>query len=56
MNGGVSLGPLLIGLVYDFGGGYQSAFVLVGLVSLLAFVCLWLAGSPASVSAVTETN
>jgi len=56
MNGGVSLGPLLIGLVYDFGGGYQNAFILVGLISLLAFVCLWLAGSPSSVAAEFETK
>ena len=31
MNGGVALGPVAIGLIYDFGGGYGNAFVFVGL-------------------------
>ena len=56
MNGGVSLGPLLIGLVYDFGGGYQNAFILVGLTSLLAFIALWFAGNPSDVAAKIQAK
>jgi predicted MFS family arabinose efflux permease len=56
MNGGVSLGPLLIGLVYDFGGGYQNAFILVGLTSLLAFIALWFAGNPSDIAAKIQAK
>ncbi|MEG9861864.1 MAG: MFS transporter [Parvularculales bacterium] len=51
MNGGVALGPILIGLFYDFGGGYQNAFIFVGLCSLMAFGALWRAGPPEQVMA-----
>ncbi|MEL0072166.1 MAG: MFS transporter [Rhodobiaceae bacterium] len=47
MNIGVAAGPLFVGLIYDFGGGYRNAFVIVGMASLLACTCLILAGSPA---------
>ena len=50
MNGGVALGPIAIGLVYDFAGGYQNAFVMVGVCSLLAFACLRRAGRPNAVA------
>ena len=56
MNGGVSLGPLLIGLVYDFGGGYQNAFILVGLTSFLAFIALWFAGNPSDIAAKIQAK
>jgi MFS family permease len=46
MNFGVALGPILIGAIYDFGGGYQNAFLVVGGSSILAFFCLLAAGSP----------
>ena len=46
MNGGVALGPVAIGLMYDFGGGYGNAFVFVGLCSLAALVCLYAARDP----------
>ena len=29
MNFGVALGPILIGAIYDFGGGHQNAFLAV---------------------------
>jgi predicted MFS family arabinose efflux permease len=56
MNGGVALGPILIGLMYDFGGGYQNAFIVVSMTSILAFVALRLAGSPVGVSAAFESD
>ena len=46
MNGGVALGPVAIGLMYDFGGGYGNAFVFVEeicilrLTEVLAYVLL----------------
>ena len=46
MNGGVALGPVAIGLMYDFGGGYGNAFVFVGLCSLAALVFLYAARDP----------
>ena len=46
MNGGVALGPVVIGLIYDFGGGYGNGFVFVGLCSLAALACLYTAGDP----------
>ncbi len=46
MNFGVALGPILIGAIYDFGGGYQNAFLVVGGSSILAFFFLLAAGSP----------
>ncbi|MGB2449091.1 MAG: MFS transporter, partial [Parvibaculales bacterium] len=46
MNGGVALGPVAIGLIYDFGGGYGNAFVFVGLCSVSAMACLHNAGDP----------
>ena len=39
-------GPILIGAIYDFGGGYQNAFLAVGGSSVLAFLLLLAAGSP----------
>ena len=38
MNGGVALGPVVIGLIYDFGGGYANGFAFVGLCSIAALV------------------
>ena len=46
MNGGVALGPILIGVVYDFSGGYQNAFILAALCSLVALLSLYWAGRP----------
>lgn len=46
MNFGVATGPILIGAIYDFGGGYQNAFLAVSTSSLLAFLLLLAAGSP----------
>ncbi|MEE3120456.1 MAG: MFS transporter, partial [Pseudomonadota bacterium] len=46
MNFGVAAGPILIGTIYDFGGGYQNAFLVVGGSSVLAFLLLLAAGSP----------
>ena len=46
MNFGVALGPILIGAIFDFGGGYQNAFLAVSTSSLLAFLLLLAAGSP----------
>lgn len=55
MNGGVAFGPILIGLMYDFGGGYQNAFLVVAGTSAVAFIALWLAGSPSDVQPQAET-
>ncbi len=46
MNFGVAVGPLLIGAIYDFGGGYQNALLVVSASSVLAFFLLLAAGSP----------
>ena len=46
MNGGVALGPVVIGLIYDFGGGYANAFTFVGLSSIVALGCIYGAGDP----------
>jgi len=46
MNFGVAMGPIAIGLIYDFGGGYGNAFVFVSFCSLAAFAALWMARSP----------
>lgn len=46
MNGGVALGPVVIGLIYDFGGGYANGFAFVGLCSIAALVCIYGAGDP----------
>lgn len=46
MNAGVALGPIVIGLIYDFGGGYANAFVFVGMCSLAAMASLYAAGHP----------
>ena len=46
MNFGVASGPIAIGVIYDFGGGYGNAFLFVGLCSLAAFGALWMARSP----------
>ena len=46
MNFGVAIGPILIGAIFDFGGGYQNAFLAVSTSSLLAFLLLLAAGSP----------
>ena len=42
----IAAGPILIGAIYDFGGGYQNAFLAVGGSSVLAFLLLLAAGSP----------
>jgi MFS family permease len=54
MNAGVALGPIAIGLIYDYGGGYQNAFSFVGLCSLVAFAALWQAGPPEAVMTATD--
>ena len=54
MNAGVALGPITIGVIYDYGGGYQNAFSFVGLCSLLAFAALWQAGPPEAVMSETD--
>ena len=46
MNFGVAAGPISIGAIYDFGGGYQNAFLAVGGSSALAFLLLLAASSP----------
>ena len=46
MNFGVAAGPILIGAIYDFGSGYQNAFLAAGGSSVLAFFLLLAAGSP----------
>jgi len=46
MNFGVASGPIAIGVIYDFGGGYGNAFVFVSLCSLAAFGALWIARAP----------
>ena len=46
MNGGVASGPIVIGLIYDFGGGYANAFIFVGFCSLAAMASLYTAGHP----------
>jgi cyanate permease len=40
------MGPIAIGLIYDFGGGYGNAFVFVSFCSVAAFAALWMARSP----------
>ena len=46
MNGGVALSPIADWLGYDFAGGYQNAFIMVGLCSVMAFACLRRASRP----------
>ena len=50
MNGGVALGPVVIGLIYDFGGGYGNGFAFVGLCSIAALGCIYRAGDPKATS------
>ena len=52
MNFGVASGPIAIGVIYDFGGGYGNAFLFVSLCSLAAFGALWMARSPDLVQGV----
>ncbi len=54
MNFGVALGPILIGAIYDFGGGYTNAFIAVGGSSFLAFFLLLIAGSPEACARASE--
>ena len=46
MTCGFALGPMSIGLIYDFGGGYANGFFFVGLCSLAALASLFAAGDP----------
>jgi len=41
---GYASGPLLIGVLYGRSGGYGAAFICMALATLLAFVCIWMAG------------
>lgn len=50
MNGGVALGPVVIGLIYDFGGGYANGFAFVSLCSIAALGCIYRAGDPKAIS------
>ena len=52
MNGGVALGPVVIGLIYDFGGGYANGFAFVALCSIAALGCIYSAGDPKATSSI----
>ena len=43
---GVALGPAIIGVVFDYGGGYTPAYVGMGAVSVVAWIMLGRGGSP----------
>ena len=49
MNFGVAAGPIFIGLVYDFAGGYQAAFLAMAVAAIGAALAMARAGSPRSV-------
>lgn len=46
MNFGVAAGPIFIGLVYDFAGGYQTAFLAMAVAALGAALAMARAGAP----------
>ena len=46
MNFGVAAGPIFIGLIYDYSGGYQMAFLAVAGAALCAALAMALAGPP----------
>lgn len=41
---GVASGPLIMGVLYGQAGGYDAAFFAMAFASVLAFVCIWIAG------------
>ena len=48
---GVAAGPLVIGLLYDFGGGYAVAYPVAAGLSVAALLGLTIAGRPPSAKA-----
>ena len=45
---GMTFGPIICGILYDYYGNYQLAFTLMASASLLGAVCFWLCESPQS--------
>ena len=43
---GMTFGPIICGILYDYYGNYQLAFTLMASASLLGAVCFWLCESP----------
>ena len=50
MNFGVAAGPIAIGLIYDYAGGYQAAFLTMALAAMGAALSMARAGSPDAVA------
>ena len=50
MNIGVAAGPVIIGVIYDYGDGYRTAFLTMSLISLCAVGALYRAGAPEQVA------
>lgn len=46
MNFGVAAGPIFIGLIYDYAGGYQAAFLAAAVAAVGATLAMVRAGSP----------
>ena len=53
---GVACGPLLLGIVHDFGSGYRDAYWMAGLASIIAFFILMAAGKPARMMGVVQSS
>lgn len=47
MNFGVAAGPIFIGMIYDYAGGYQAAFLAVAAAAVCAVLAMARAGRPA---------
>jgi len=53
---GVATGPLILGASYDFLGGYMIGYILIGFVSVLSCLILFLAGAPEHVAGKNQTQ
>ena len=55
---GMTLGPIVCGVLFDYYGNYEVAFTIMALGSLIGGVCFWLCEPPSSNSSaeLTRTN
>ena len=43
---GMTLGPIVCGVLYDYYGNYEAAFSLMAFASLIGGICFWLCKPP----------
>jgi cyanate permease len=48
---GMTVGPIVCGVLYDLYGNYELAFTIMALCSLTGGLCFWFAKPPASLTA-----